>query len=223
MGNDVSRNVYACITLDLLTTFEESNVAQTRCHFDARYWSLLSVHNNHRVKACSINPVDHKVRSGAYDDYPDYYSHVPTPFQIIGFDGAGIIKAVGAEAEQFKAGDEVFYSGSPFRHGSNAEYQLVAAGSIAKKPTNLSWEEAAAMPLTYITAYEALVERMEIKKGEKAAVLIINGAGGTYVPWYMSGDWLAFYQHNPESSSSMEELRMANQLTAQASARSRPR
>jgi len=75
-------------------------------------------------------------------------------------------------------GDEVFFCGSPIRHGSNAEFMLVHAGSVAKKPKSLGFEEAAAMPLTWITAYEALVERLEIKKGEKAALLIVNGSGG---------------------------------------------
>ena len=131
-----------------------------------------------RVKACSVNPVDTKVRAGTYDDYPDYYSHVPKPNQIIGFDGAGIVESVGSDVTRFSQGDEVFYSGSPIRHGSNAELQLVDSRSAAKKPSKLDFVEAASMPLTYITAYEALVERLEIKKGEQAALLIVNGAGG---------------------------------------------
>lgn len=78
----------------------------------------------------------------------------------------------------FAPGDEVYYCGSPIRHGSNAEFQLVDSRAIAKKPKNLSFVQAAAMPLTWITAYEALVERMEIRKGEKAGILIVNGSGG---------------------------------------------
>lgn len=78
----------------------------------------------------------------------------------------------------FEVGDEVFYSGSPIRQGSNAEYQLVDERSVGHKPNTLDFAESAAMPLTYITAYEALVERLEITGGEKAALLIINGAGG---------------------------------------------
>jgi NADPH:quinone reductase-like Zn-dependent oxidoreductase len=80
--------------------------------------------------------------------------------------------------ENFAPGDEVYYSGSPIRQGSNAEYQLVDSRSVAKKPKNLNFIESAALPLTWITAYEALVERMEIKKGEQAGLLIINGSGG---------------------------------------------
>ncbi len=78
----------------------------------------------------------------------------------------------------FKVGDDIFFSGSPIRQGSNAEYELVDERSVAAKPKSLNFVQAASMPLTYITAYEALVERLEIKKGEKAALLIINGAGG---------------------------------------------
>ena len=125
-----------------------------------------------------MNPVDIKVRGGVYDDYPDYYDRVPRPYQIIGFDGSGTVEKVGTAVKAFKAGDDVYYSGSPIRHGSNAEYQLVDSRSAAKKPESLDFVEAAAMPLTYITAYEALVERLEIKKGEEASLLIINGSGG---------------------------------------------
>lgn len=158
-------------------------------------WSSRHIHNpvvpekissytRARVKACSVNPIDIKVRGHVYDDYPDYYDHVPKPrpgeggYQILGYDGAGIIEVAGSSVKGFEPGDEVFYAGSPIRHGSNAEYQLVDSRSAAKKPKNLDFIEAAAMPLTWITAYEALVERMEIQKGEQAAVLIINGAGG---------------------------------------------
>ncbi|KAL9057718.1 MAG: hypothetical protein Q9162_002192 [Coniocarpon cinnabarinum] len=131
-----------------------------------------------RVKACSVNPIDIKVRSGIYDDYPDYFDHVPAKDQIIGFDGAGIVEATGPHVQNFKAGDHVYYSGSPTRPGSNAELQLVDARSVGHKPKTLSWTQAAALPLTYVTAYEALLERMEIRVGEQAGVLIVNGAGG---------------------------------------------
>ena len=80
--------------------------------------------------------------------------------------------------KSFRQGDDVFYCGSPVRQGSNAEFQLVDSRSIAHKPKNLDFVEAAAMPLTWITAYEALVERLEIQKGEDAAIPIVNGSGG---------------------------------------------
>lgn len=89
-----------------------------------------------------------------------------------------MVEQTGHECSLFKVGDEVFYSGSPIRQGSNAEYQLVDERSAGHKPNTLDFAESAAMPLTYVTAYEALVERLEITRGEKAALLIINGAGG---------------------------------------------
>lgn len=100
------------------------------------------------------------------------------PYQIIGFDASGIVESVGSSVTAFKPGDEVYYAGSPIRHGSNAEFQVVDSRSVAKKPASLDFVQAACMPLTWITAYEALVERMEIRKGEQAAILIVNGAGG---------------------------------------------
>jgi NADPH:quinone reductase-like Zn-dependent oxidoreductase len=84
----------------------------------------------------------------------------------------------GPDCTLFSEGDEVFYSGSPVRHGSNAEFQLVDERSVGHKPKRLDMTEAASMPLTYITAYQALVEQMQIETKENAAVLIINGAGG---------------------------------------------
>ena len=131
-----------------------------------------------RVKACSVNPVDTKVRAGVYDDYPDYYERAPALPQILGFDAAGVVESVGTSVTDFKAGDEVFYAGSPIRQGSNAEFQLVDSRSVALKPKSLDFAQAAAMPLTWITAWEALVERMNIQSGEEAGILIINGAGG---------------------------------------------
>ncbi|KAL1963778.1 hypothetical protein VTN77DRAFT_7844 [Rasamsonia byssochlamydoides] len=110
--------------------------------------------------------------------FPDYYDHTPKPYQICGYDGAGTVVATGPQCQFFKTGDQVFYSGSPLRHGSNAELQLVDERSVGHKPKSLDMTQAAAMPLTYITAYEALIERFEIKKGERAALLVINGAGG---------------------------------------------
>lgn len=131
-----------------------------------------------RIKACSVNPVDTKVRAGVYDDYPDYYDRAPQPPQVLGFDAAGTVESVGAGVTKFTAGDDVFYAGSPIRPGSNAEFQLVDSRSVALKPKSLDWGQAASMPLTWITAWEALVERMEIQEGEDAGILIVNGAGG---------------------------------------------
>ncbi|KAJ4339604.1 hypothetical protein N0V87_003044 [Didymella glomerata] len=131
-----------------------------------------------RIKACSINPVDTKVRAGVYDDYPDYYTRAPSLPQILGFDAAGVVESVGRSVSKFAAGDEVFYAGSPIRQGSNAEFQVVDSRSVAIKPKTLDWGQAASMPLTWITAWEALVERLGIQENEDAGILIVNGAGG---------------------------------------------
>ena len=131
-----------------------------------------------RVAATSVNPVDTKVRNGTYDDYPDYYKRTPALPHVLGFDAAGVVESVGDEAQEFQPGDQVFYSGSPIRQGANAEYMLVDSRSVAKKPKSLNFTQAAAMPLTWITAYEALVERLEIREGEASGILIVNGSGG---------------------------------------------
>lgn len=141
-----------------------------------------------RVHAASVNPVDTKIRAGTYDDYQvpgdavAYFSRAPALPQVLGYDGAGEVEAVGPDAARggggWKAGDRVYYSGAPSRQGADAELQLVDARSVARKPESLDWVEAAALPLTWITAWEALVERMEIKEAERAGVLIVNGAGG---------------------------------------------
>ena len=65
------------------------------------------------VKACSVNPIDVKVRAHVYDDYPNYYEHVPKdPYQVLGYDGAGVVEQVGPDVTNFSKGDEVFYAGS---------------------------------------------------------------------------------------------------------------
>ncbi|KAI1260979.1 quinone oxidoreductase [Xylariaceae sp. FL1019] len=137
-----------------------------------------------QVKAISVNPIDIKVRGGVYDDPPDYYDRVTSLTQespnlhIIGYDGAGIVLEAGPDAKYFKAEDEVFYLGSPVMQGSYSEEQIIDERHAGHKPKSLDFVQSAAMPLTYGTAYESLVERLEIKKGENAAILIINGGGG---------------------------------------------
>lgn len=128
-----------------------------------------------RVKAIAVNPVDFKVRSSIKEK-------LDTP-KILGWDAAGIVEAVGNETSLFKVGDEVYYAGSITHSGCNSEYQLVDARIVGKKPRNLSFMEAAALPLTTITAWEALFERLAIEpaktaKNQKSTLLIINGAGG---------------------------------------------
>ncbi|KAH7184634.1 chaperonin 10-like protein [Fusarium flagelliforme] len=131
-----------------------------------------------KVKACSVNPIDHKVRSGTYDDAPDYYEHVPKDFHIIGFDGAGIVEKIGPDCQFFKPGDEVSWVGATTEQGSYAEYQLLSEFSCAHKPKTFDFVDAASYGLTFVTAYQSLWRRLEIKKEEEAGILIINGGGG---------------------------------------------
>ena len=126
-----------------------------------------------QVKAVSVNPVDTKVRSPK--------DKVETAPRILGWDAAGIVDAVGGDVSLFQPGDEVYYAGSITRPGSNSEYHLVDERIAGRKPRNLSFEEAAAMPLTTITAWEAMFDRMGIRRTpamEGKSLLIIGGAGG---------------------------------------------
>src|SRR4029077_11246979 len=90
----------------------------------------------------------------------------------------GVVVEAGPEASLFRPGDEGFYAGSIVRSGTNAEFHLVDERIVGHKPRSLGFAEAAALPLTSITAWEALFDRMDIRKGAAPAVLIIGGAGG---------------------------------------------
>ncbi len=125
------------------------------------------------VKAISVNPVDTKRR--APKDLVE-----PAP-KILGWDAAGVVKAAGPEAELFKPGDAVYYAGSVIRPGANCEFHLVDERIVGRKPANLSFAEAAALPLTTITAWELMFDRMGISKTAEhsgRSVLILGGAGG---------------------------------------------
>ncbi|CDZ52943.1 zinc-binding alcohol dehydrogenase family protein [Neorhizobium galegae] len=125
------------------------------------------------IKAVSVNPVDTKVRRSAAVE--------PGQHRILGYDAAGVVKAVGPGVKLFKPGDEVYYAGVINRPGTNAEFHLVDERIVGFKPKTLSFEEAAALPLTAITAYEALFHRMKVQDkvtGAWNAVLVIGGAGG---------------------------------------------
>ena len=125
------------------------------------------------VKAISVNPVDTKVRA----------SRKPEPGQYVqlGYDAAGIVREVGSDVSLFKPGDEVYYAGVINRPGTNAEFHLVDERIVGHKPKSLGFPEAAALPLTAITAYEALFDRLGITDpvpGAANVVVIIGGAGG---------------------------------------------
>lgn len=125
------------------------------------------------VKAVSVNPVDTKVRKRAEPK--------EGTFKILGFDAAGIVDAVGPDVTLFKPGDEVFYAGSILRQGTNSEHHLVDERIVGKKPKTLSFEQAAALPLTTITAWELLFDRLGVpigKSHDPRTVLITGGAGG---------------------------------------------
>lgn len=125
------------------------------------------------VKAISANPVDYKVRKRAA---PPAGEH-----KILGFDAAAVVDAVGPEVSLFKPGDEVFYAGSILRQGTNSEFHLVDERIVGRKPKSLSFAQAAALPLTAITAWELLFDRLGAVPGKSLdprTLLITGGAGG---------------------------------------------
>lgn len=125
------------------------------------------------IKAVSVNPVDTKVRAHGADE---------TEPKVIGYDAAGIVVEVGDHASLFSVGDEVYYAGAINRSGSNSDFQLVDERIVAKKPQRLTFSEAAALPLTTLTAYEALTDRLQLTFDAKSnldkTMLIIGAAGG---------------------------------------------
>jgi len=126
-----------------------------------------------RVEAVSVNPVDTKVRAPK--------PQVERQPKVLGYDAAGVVDAVGSEVTGFKVGDAVYYAGDITRPGSNAQFQLVDARIVAKKPASLDFAQAAALPLTVITAWELLFQRMPFDAeagGAGKSLLVIAGAGG---------------------------------------------
>ena len=118
-----------------------------------------------KVEAVSVNPVDTKQRK----------TDVAAP-RVLGWDAAGMVAAVGAQVTLFKPGDAVYYAGDVTRPGCNSELHLVDERIVGRKPKSLDFAQAAAIPLTAITAWEAFFERMKVQKGR--SLLIIGGAGG---------------------------------------------
>ncbi|WP_198335583.1 zinc-binding alcohol dehydrogenase family protein [Psychrobacter celer] len=121
-----------------------------------------------KVQTISVNPVDTKVRKNSSE----------ANNRILGWDAVGEIIEVGSKVTSFKVGDAVWYAGDLTRDGSNAEYQAVDERIISLKPTTVSNAEAAALPLTAITAWEMLFDRLQISETEVGSILIIGGAGG---------------------------------------------
>ena len=123
-----------------------------------------------KVEAISVNPVDYKQRK----------MDSATP-RVLGWDAAGTVEAVGPQVTLFKPGDPVYYAGDVTRPGTNSEFHLVDERIVGRKPKKLDFAQAAAIPLTAITAWEAYFDRMKIDRGGKhagATLLILSGAGG---------------------------------------------
>lgn len=123
------------------------------------------------VRAISVNPVDTKMRMRGVPEGQT---------RILGFDAAGVVRSAGKECSLFKPGDEVFYAGSNIRPGTNAQLHAVDERIVGRKPKTLSFAQAAALPLTSITAWELMFDRMHIPKrtDAKGSLLVIGGAGG---------------------------------------------
>lgn len=125
-----------------------------------------------RVQAISVNPVDTKIRNNVNPENNQW--------KTLGWDAVGIVEAIGEQVSQFKVGDAVWYAGALNRQGSNSELQLVDERIVGHKPKTLEATEAAALPLTAITAWEMLFDRLQVSKValENTSILVIGGAGG---------------------------------------------
>ena len=123
-----------------------------------------------RVAAVSVNPVDTKIRMRAQPEAGEY--------KVLGWDAAGVVDSVGEDVTLFKAGDKVWYAGAINRSGSNAEFHLVDERIVSKMPNSLSFVQAAALPLTSITAWELLFERLGLNSDSTGELLIIGASGG---------------------------------------------
>ncbi|MDR3444495.1 MULTISPECIES: zinc-binding alcohol dehydrogenase family protein [unclassified Dyella] len=125
-----------------------------------------------RVEAVSVNPVDTKIRQRVDPAGTD---------KVLGWDAAGTVVAVGADVTLFKPGDDVYYAGAIDRSGSNAQFQLVDERIVGRKPSTLDFAQAAALPLTTITAWEMLFDRLGVPRGStprSGVILVVGGAGG---------------------------------------------
>ena len=125
------------------------------------------------VKAVSVNPVDVKIRAGV--------APADGAAKVIGWDAAGVVRAVGAKVSRFKAGDRVWYAGALNRAGSNSELQVVDERIVGQMPAALDFAQAAALPLTAITAWELLFDRLQVLDNAQPSgksLLVVGAAGG---------------------------------------------
>lgn len=122
-----------------------------------------------RVEAVSVNPVDYKKRRGHKAEHGQL---------ILGYDGAGVVQATGADVSGFEVGDEVWWAGDASRPGANADLQTVDYRIVAKKPESVSFADAASLPLTALTAWEGLFDQIRLSREDNATLLVVGGAGG---------------------------------------------
>jgi zinc-binding alcohol dehydrogenase family protein len=127
------------------------------------------------VKAVSVNPVDTKVRGARHQGSASHSTGQP---RVLGWDAAGVVVGKGSAVTGFEVGDEVYYAGELDRPGSNAEYQAVDERLVGRKPKSIGFAEAAALPLTSITAWELLFDRFGVRERESGAALLVSGAAG---------------------------------------------
>lgn len=149
-----------------------------------------------KVEAISINPVDYKVRPGR-------------PGRTIGWDASGVVVATGDGVDGFEAGDEVYYAGDLTRPGTYAQYHLVDARIVGRKPHSIDHARAAALPLTALTAYEALYEQIQVTEG--GTLLVLAGAGGvgsvaTQLARKLSGMTVIATASRPETRAWVREM-----------------
>lgn len=125
-----------------------------------------------KVSAIAVNPVDTKIRLNTEPETGG--------FKVLGWDAAGVVEAVGSDVSLFRPGDKVWYAGDVTRPGTNAEYQCVDERIVGRVPDNLSMAEAAAMPLTTVTAWELLFDRLGVQpgKGHGKTLLVVGASGG---------------------------------------------
>ena len=158
------------------------------------------------VKAISVNPVDYKIRAR-----PDPNAQLP---RILGWDAAGIVRDIGPAVQLFKPGDEVYYAGAINKPGANSEYHVVDERIVGHKPRKLGFAAAAALPLTTLTAWEGLFDRLGISStgaDRGKSVLLIGGAGGVgsiaiQLAQQLAGLQVIATASRPESAKWVKEL-----------------
>ena len=158
-------------TMRAIGSFDGLPVSDERCLVDVELPvpQLRSQDVLVRVQAVSVNPVDVKRRASLP------HSDAPT---VLGYDAAGVVEAIGSGVTTLGVGDEVFYAGDVSRQGANAELQAVDERIVAERPGTLSFADAAALPLTSITASESLFDRLRLTRDSTGTLLILGAAGG---------------------------------------------